>query len=524
MEKYRGILFLCLFSAYSLLSGDEVNITGTVVDKITGLPVQGALVTIQDHDEIQGVNTDADGDFAISGAITGITAAFHHSISTVPVLRKGILTFPVFSDQQPVTIEVYTLQGMRIREIPAVCLNKGTQSVRIFPHNSPSYFCVVRIRQGSVSSVHKFVALHGSCGRQSGAASVSSALPFTAGVMKKGPLAVLEISKGNYITAAVDIDTLICALGTIQLAPADYKWKSAKVFEWDKYDGNPSSLVSAAENAGMNVIQVMDRYFTQGASGNDQLVSLANQRGIKVFVIFQTFYNDDAIINAANSALDMDGNPVHESWLTFICPNESGYKSQRLNEIVSLVNDIRPDGVSMDFFRYYVYWEAGGSGIQTCFCSRCLTKFDDQYGITASPSEIVSDHLDEWTEFKCRTIADYAAEILAAIQAIKPDIMMNLHLVPWKESDYNGAQRVIAAQDLSLLSQYFDMIQPMTYSSMMGQSINWIYEVASDAKSQVGQNVYVVPCIETANASSTNLDLISQDPVDGFSIWPFEDY
>jgi hypothetical protein len=313
--------------------------------------------------------------------------------------------------------------------------------------------------------------------------------------------------------------------GITDIKPEDRIWRTGKVFRWQKYDGNPALLVEEARRAGLNMISVMDRYFTQGDAANSELIKLAEEAGIKVFIIFQTFYNDDASIDESNSALDREGNMVKDSWLSFICPNEEVYKKKRLQDIADLVSSVRPHGISMDFFRYFVYWEAGreGNRPQTCFCSRCLEKFGQQYDISGDAESILSDFPDEWTEFKCRTINEYAALIHGSVKAIDPHILLNLHMVPWKQDDYDGAIKRIAAQDIVTLSRYFDFLQPMTYSTMLEESVEWIHEMGADAASQV-TGTYVIPCIQAADAGPENLRTISKPPVSGYSIWPFERY
>ena len=313
--------------------------------------------------------------------------------------------------------------------------------------------------------------------------------------------------------------------GEIALKPDDYIWRTGKVFRWQKYDDNPSLMVEEALEAGLNMISVMDRYFTQGAADNRRLIKLAEEAGIKVFIIFQTFYNDDATIDKSNSALDREGNMVKDSWLSFICPNEEGYKRKRLQDIEDLVALIRPHGISMDFFRFFVYWEAGSDGNrpQTCFCHRCLEKFGIQYNITGSAEYILSAHTDTWTDFKCRTINEFAALIHGKVKAIDPRILLNLHMVPWKQDDYEGAIKRIAAQDIVTLSRYFDFLQPMTYSTMLDESIEWIHEMGADAAGHV-KDTYIIPCIQAADAGPENFSIIMKPPVSGYSIWPFERY
>ena len=342
---------------------------------------------------------------------------------------------------------------------------------------------------------------------------------------KNNTRASLVLTKEGYMDKTIGITEEVADLGEIALKPEDQVWKTGKVFRWGAYDGDPELLVRAATDAGLNMISVMDRYFTRGDSINYGLIELAEAAEIKVFVIFQTFYNDDATIDESNSARDLRGDMVRDSWLSFICPNDEVYKSNRLGEIENVVRTVRPHGISMDFFRYFVYWEAGrdGNRAQTCFCNRCLDKFESVYGVSGDPDQILSGYPDEWTDFKCGTINEYAALIHDRVKKIDPGILLNLHMVPWKQDDYDGAIRKIAAQDILILSRYFDFIQPMTYSTMLDESIEWILDMGADAGKHVS-DTYVIPCIQAADATPENLNIIARSPLHGYSIWPFERY
>jgi hypothetical protein len=349
-------------------------------------------------------------------------------------------------------------------------------------------------------------------------------LVIDASVLPAFPYSLCLQAEG-YMEKAIEVTHTEYDLHEIFLKPENQTWRAGKFFRWESFDGKPELLIKAAKEANLNMLSVMDRYFTKGDEKNVKLIDLAHAKGILVFVIFQTFYNDDAVINESNSAIDQNGNMVKDNWLSFICPNEEGYKIKRLKEIEDLVSTIRPHGISMDFFRYFVYWEAGreGNRPQTCFCHRCLRKFEMQYDVTGNPDVILLEHQEKWTEFKYQNINEFAARIHSSVKAIKPDILMNLHMVPWKQDDYDGAIKSIAAQDIVTLSRYFDFIQPMTYSTMLNESLEWIYNTGADASHHI-TDTYVIPCIQADDASPENIKMVNRQPLHGYSIWPFEKY
>jgi hypothetical protein len=41
----------------------------------------------------------------------------------------------------------------------------------------------------------------------------------------------------------------------------------------------------------------------------------------------------------------------------FVCPSRPEYRAKRTREIADLVRRLRPQGLSLDFIRHFVFWE-----------------------------------------------------------------------------------------------------------------------------------------------------------------------
>jgi len=61
-----------------------------------------------------------------------------------------------------------------------------------------------------------------------------------------------------------------------------------------------------------------------------------------------------------------------------------------------------------------------------------------------------------------------------------PDIKINVHAVPWRETDFDGAIIHVAAQDLKKISPFTDFVSPMCYSQMLKRDEKWIADVVAD--------------------------------------------
>jgi len=233
-------------------------------------------------------------------------------------------------------------------------------------------------------------------------------------------------------------------------------------------------------------------------------------------------------------------------WLEMASPSSIAYEEQTIARIRRQVAEFQPDGISLDFIRYFAFWElvapdANPASLpDTCFSTDSLTAFSAATGISlpeGQSTQAIADfihahHPDEWTRFKCARIADMVSRIAAVVREEKPDIRINLHAVPWRQGDFNGAVRRITGQDMSLLAPLVDMISPMTYARMTGHGPDWIHEVTADIHAAAGQTVPVAPAIQSVEMYKTGavtdalfeqyLTEAMKAPSSGVIVWPYE--
>ncbi|MBE3111508.1 MAG: hypothetical protein IMZ46_13560 [Acidobacteria bacterium] len=233
---------------------------------------------------------------------------------------------------------------------------------------------------------------------------------------------------------------------------------------------------------------------------NTDFRGLARTNGMTLFLIFPVFQNPEALKEDPGlAAVTAAGAPAREEWVEFVCPAREDYLSRRAGHLRDVVAEFGPDVVSLDFIRYFVFWEkvapdrAPESLPQTCFCPVCLAGFEKEMGARI-PSElaataekakwILETHAAEWTEWKCRVIARAVERLAGAARQAKPGVKVNIHAVPWRKDDFGGAVRSIAGQDLARLAPYADFISPMCYHHMVRQSPAWIHDIVADFSAQ----------------------------------------
>ena len=224
--------------------------------------------------------------------------------------------------------------------------------------------------------------------------------------------------------------------------------------------------------------------------------ALARKNDIDLFIIFPVFFAPEELAEDPELwAVTADGERAKEDWVEFACPSRADFRDRRVEQARAIVKRLRPDGLSIDFIRHFVFWEMVGpdrdSGTlpDTCYCVHCLQGFATFLGVPAfsippqprrAAAWIEANASDQWVRFKTSTITSMAEELAAAVRELDPDVLINLHIVPWRRDDYDGAIARIAGQDPSALSGFADYLSPMAYSFMLHRPPEWVASVVED--------------------------------------------
>lgn len=268
---------------------------------------------------------------------------------------------------------------------------------------------------------------------------------------------------------------------------------------------SPKRLVEQWKELGINTV------FAGGSIYyNADFRRITRENGIVSFIICPIFFNESALhANEELYAYTQYGKKAKQSWVNFICPSKRAYIEKRTAEIVTMIKDLDPDGISLDFIRYFVFWESVSNARSldnindTCFEPDCIERFTAETGVEIPQgltkmkdvaAWIHREYREEWIAFKCRTITHVVQYIVTEAKKVKPEILFNLHGVPWRSTDFSGAIKTIAGQDYAALSKHVDYISPMCYSFMLRRKPDWIHSVTADIKNAA--TIPVVPCIQ----------------------------
>lgn len=295
-----------------------------------------------------------------------------------------------------------------------------------------------------------------------------------------------------------------------------------------------------------NALGINTGFCSQDLIADPDFMQEAREHRISTFAIFPVFFNPEAIAEAPQiAAINRDGKMAAEEWVEFVCPSREEYRAHMLEKARRLVWEHQPDGISIDFIRHFVYWEKvyperdPATLPVSCFDSLCLNHFQAESGITlpeelSSTAEkadwILNNHGDAWTSWRCQQITSMALAIASTAREEKPDILVNMHLVPWAADDFDGAIQKVAGQDIKAFSEFSDYLSPMTYAHMVKQEPSWVHHIVEDIFMQTGSTV--LPSIQVGLAYLENefdLDEFSetvkaalQAPSSGVILWSWE--
>jgi hypothetical protein len=278
-----------------------------------------------------------------------------------------------------------------------------------------------------------------------------------------------------------------------------------KIYEYDK-DFN--LLVEKWKEMGINTA-----FISKELAANTLFRQILKANSIKVYIIFPVFY-DPALLQYDSTlyAITDKGRIAKDDWVEFVCPSRTAYRKMKLEEAAELVKKLQPEGLSIDFIRQFVFWEmiypdrTPGSIDIACFCDSCVSSFSKKKGIvlpdtcvlvSQKADFILNRYLDDWNDYRCDLIASMVKELADKIHKVNSDTKINVHVVPWRDSDFNTANIRVAAQDLQKIAPYVDFISPMCYSQMLKRDAGWIASVISEmdkeAKGKILPSIQVYP-------------------------------
>lgn len=207
-----------------------------------------------------------------------------------------------------------------------------------------------------------------------------------------------------------------------------------------------------------------------------------------------------------------DGTPLpKEEWYCGICPNQDWLRAKKLEEVRSLAQSGKYDGIWLDFIRYPVHWESPSPNLpRTCFCPVCLDKFSKDSGFAlpegASIQEtavlILSSASAEWYAWRAEQITSLIRQAKEILQRESPDMKLGVFGLPWLRNEKQDAILRVAGQDFASMAPWVDVFSPMVYHIMCGETPPWIHSrVRGFERETKGEMIW--PIIQGCNEPGT---------------------
>jgi len=278
-----------------------------------------------------------------------------------------------------------------------------------------------------------------------------------------------------------------------------------KIYEYNK-DFN--ALADNWKKMGINTA-----FISTDLAANTTLRQILKDNNIRVYIIFPVFCNPELLHQDSTLyAITDKGIIAKDDWVEFVCPSRIAYRAMKIDEAAELVKRQEPDGLSIDFIRQFVFWEmiypdrSAESIDIACFCDSCTGNFcrlkditlpDTCLTVVQKANYILNYHSDDWNNYRCTLITSMVKELADKVRSIKPGTKINVHAVPWKDSDFGGANIRVAAQDLQKIAPFTDYISPMCYSQMLKRDADWIASVVTEmnmkAQGKILPSIQVYP-------------------------------
>jgi hypothetical protein len=211
--------------------------------------------------------------------------------------------------------------------------------------------------------------------------------------------------------------------------------------------------------------------------------ALANAN-LGLWLNLPVFYNPEHLSqHPEDYAVTNLGRRAVQDWCHFVCPSRERYLDDFVSGLRRTLSRLHPEIVSLDFIRHFVFWErvdlnGDPRSIEDgCYCPSCLAAFAEFSGEKvnhANPAAYIRAHLRRtWGDWKCSQIATIAARLFGEIRSVTKNARYAIKTLPWRESDLDGAIRSSAGQDVPALARHVDMVTPMAFTQILGQTPAW---------------------------------------------------
>src|SRR5687768_15404783 len=224
----------------------------------------------------------------------------------------------------------------------------------------------------------------------------------------------------------------------------------------------------------------VDAVWLGAASFTPERLELLRREGMQVYAEFNTLHVAAYLEEHPDAApIGADGrvSPPPHDWQG-ICPTHEAYRRFRMDAFRKLLQDFAIDGVWLDYHHSHASWERADPAMpDTCFCDRCLRRFQDATAIrlpdgptSGRAALLLSTHRAAWARWRMDVFTDWVREFRAIVSVTRPSALLGTFHNAWSDDDMDGARLQKLAIDLKAQAAYIDVFSPMVYHARFGHS------------------------------------------------------
>ena len=146
---------------------------------------------------------------------------------------------------------------------------------------------------------------------------------------------------------------------------------------------------------------------------------------------------------------------------SFACPSRPEVRAQAIAVIQEIFDNYAVPGIHLDYVRF--------AGSQYCYCERCRSDFEAQYG--TDPLMLPSDHQD-WIEFRASQVTTFVQQVRSVADTFDPPRLVSAAVFN-KPHDTEGDPAMLGQNwKLWLDEGLLDFVVPMNYSADPGEFVS----------------------------------------------------
>lgn len=247
--------------------------------------------------------------------------------------------------------------------------------------------------------------------------------------------------------------------------------------------------------AGMDAVVV-----GEGVAEDPALCAQLEASRLDVVLNLPLFFDRELLARLPDAyAVTSAGRRAEAGWLHMACPRSDAFWHERVDRMRRAVAATRPAMVSLDFARMFVWWEQIAPDLAPdqiehgCFCPACL----DSSGPRSAPDR------ERMGRRATQAVTDRVRDAARVVREASPTTLVGVKVVPWLDTDYDGARGWACGQDLRALAPFVDVVMPMSYSSMIRRPAGYLAGLHAEIRETTGRQL--VPWVQAANADEGDL-------------------